>query len=105
MIYSQTFSVPPKLQNPGYSQKTLQVDQRFSLFCSVIAGDEPISLHWQKDGNLLVESDSVSISKVEHDSILRFSSLEAHHMGNYSCHASNEAGTAVKFSYIQVKGR
>ena len=26
-------------------------------------------------------------------------------MGNYSCHASNEAGAAVKFSYIQVKGR
>ena len=76
------------------------------MFCSIIDGDEPISLAWHKDGDLLVESeaDGVSISKVEHDSILRFSSLEAHHMGNYSCHVSNEAGDAVKYCYIQVKG-
>ena len=82
------------------------MEQRFSLFCSIIDGDEPISLTWHKDGDLLVESeaDGVTISKVEHDSILRFNSLEAHHMGNYSCHASNEAGAAVKYSYIQVKG-
>ena len=100
------FSVPPRLQNPGYSHQTLRVDQRFSLFCSIVDGDEPITLTWYKDGNLLVESaaDGVSISKVEHDSILRFTSLEAQHMGNYSCHASNEAGQAVKYSYIQVKG-
>ena len=104
----QIFSVPPRLQNPGYSQQTLQVDQRFSLFCSIVDGDEPIVLSWRKDGELLIESETellgMSISRVEHDSILRFSSLEAHHMGNYSCHARNAAGHAVKYSYLQVKG-
>ena len=76
------------------------------MFCSIIDGDEPITLTWQKDGELLEESeaDGLSISRVEHDSILRFASLEAQHMGNYSCRASNEAGAAVKFSFIQVKG-
>ena len=76
------------------------------MFCSIIDGDEPITLTWHKDGEPLVESetDGLSVSRVEHDSILRFASLEAHHMGNYSCRASNEAGEAVKFSHIQVKG-
>ena len=76
------------------------------MFCSIIDGDEPITLTWHKDGELLEESeaDGLSISRVEHDSILRFASLEAQHMGNYSCRASNEAGAAVKFSFIQVKG-
>lgn len=94
------------MQSPGNSHQTLQVDQRVSILCSIIDGDEPITLFWQKDGVLLLESESegIIINKVDHDSILRINNLEAHHMGNYSCHASNQAGSAVIFSFLQVKG-
>ena len=99
-------SVPPKLQNFGNSHQTLQVDQKITMLCSITEGDEPITLSWQKDGVLLLESGSegIVITKMDHLSILRINSLEAHHMGNYSCHASNQAGSTVIYSFLQVKG-
>ena len=63
-------------------------------------------MSWQKDGEpILAGQDSgVEITMIEHDSILRISRLQGRHMGNYSCRADNEAGTAVVHSFIQVKG-
>ena len=94
------------MQSPGNSHQTLQVDQRVSILCSIIDGDEPITLFWQKDGVLLLESESegIIINKEDHDSILRIYNLEAQHMGNYSCHASNQAGSTVIFAFLRVKG-
>ena len=46
------------LQSPGNSHQTLQVDQRVSILSSIIDGDESITLIWQKDGVLLLESES-----------------------------------------------
>jgi hypothetical protein len=87
-------------------RQSLQQGQRLSVFCSVTAGDQPILMSWQKDGEPL-ESDpasGVEITQIEHDSILRIARLEGSHMGNYSCRADNQAGTAVVYSFIQVMG-
>ena len=77
------------------------------MFCSIVAGDEPIALSWHKDGQLLVAAElaGVTVTRVEQDSILSFASVAAQHSGNYSCRARNEGGQADKHSYLQVKGR
>ena len=99
-------AAPPSLQSPGLPSQSLKQDQRLSILCSITAGDEPIVMSWQKDGEpILAGQDSgVEITMIEHDSILRISRLQGRHMGNYSCRADNEAGTAVVHSFIQVKG-
>ena len=99
-------SAPPSLQSPGLPSQSLKQDQRLSILCSITAGDEPIVMAWQKDGQPIEggQGSGVEITQIEHDSILRISRLEGRHMGNYSCRADNQAGTAVVHSFIQVKG-
>ena len=99
-------SAPPSLQSPGSASQSLKQDQRLSILCSITAGDEPIVMSWQKDGQPIEggQGSGVEITQIEHDSILRISRLEGRHMGNYSCRADNQAGTAVVHSFIQVKG-
>jgi hypothetical protein len=97
-------AVPPKLQKPGNSHQTLTVDQRVSLLCSVVEGDEPVSMLWLKEGEPLAASLGTEVNQVGHDSILRVNRLAAEHMGNYSCQAANSAGTAAIFFFVQVKG-
>jgi hypothetical protein len=99
-----SLAVPPKLQKPGNAQQTLTVDQRVSLLCSVVEGDEPIAMLWLKDGEPLPVSLGTEVNQVGHDSILRVNRLTAEHMGNYSCQAVNFAGTAAIFFFVQVKG-
>ena len=93
------------MQSPGNLHQTLQVDHRVSILCSIIDRDEPMTLFWQKDGVLLLESKSegIIINKVDHASILRMNNSEAHNVGRYSWHASNQAGSAVIFLFLQVK--
>ena len=98
-------AAPPKLQSPGLPSQALQQGQRVSLLCSVTDGDEPILISWQKDGAPLVSSSpDLDVTSIEHDSILRISSLEARHAGNYSCRADNAAGSALVHSAIRVMG-
>ena len=40
----------------------------------------------------------------EYNSMLTIEDLDVHHMGNYSCVASNSAGTAVHYQNIHVNG-
>jgi len=61
-------------------------------------------MSWQKDGMPVSSSVGLEITQIEHDSILRISSLTAAHTGNYSCRADNQAGSAIVHSYIEVIG-
>ena len=97
---------PPKLASLAAPQQQLQQDQRVSVLCSVTDGEEPVVVTWWKDGQALQPSQEsgVDITEIDHDSILRIGRLEGRHMGNYSCRAENEAGSAVVYSFIQVMG-
>ena len=62
-------AAPPSLQSPGLPSQSLKQDQRLSILCSITAGDEPIVMSWQKDGEpILAGQDSgVEITMIEHD--------------------------------------
>ena len=99
--------MPPALQPPGSPHRSLQAGQRVSVLCSLVQGDEPVVLAWQKDGTDISDQSlpGVAINQVDHDSILRIQSLTAGHAGNYSCLASNAAGTAAISAVITVQGQ
>ncbi|XP_071035293.1 cell adhesion molecule Dscam1-like [Parasteatoda tepidariorum] len=79
--------------------KSLQQGQRFSVLCTITEGDQPIRIQWIKDGQQSFQpsttSDDVrSVAVSPFSSSLVFESLAPEHRGNYTCVASNGAGTA-----------
>lgn len=71
------------------------------VMCTVVAGDTPLNITWLKDGQSLQKG-------VQHlddfTVILSLSHLSLFDSGNYTCEASNSAGTAVHSSILKVKG-
>ncbi|GFQ82593.1 down syndrome cell adhesion molecule-like protein Dscam2 [Trichonephila clavata] len=85
------------LIEPFAFPKSLQTGQRFSVLCTVTEGDPPIRIQWIKDGLqsfLASAHDGVrSVVVTPFSTTLVFESLAPEHRGNYTCVASNAAGT------------
>lgn len=85
--------------------KSLHEGQRYNVLCTVIKGDAPLEIEWLKDGvPLFAEKSSskstpthlkgVTVSQVtEFSSMLNFASLRSEHAANYTCRATNVAGS------------
>lgn len=87
---------------------SLQSGQRFNVLCSVIKGDPPIKIKWYKDGDLITSNDGKGIQVMEvtdFSSSLVFGSLGPQHRGNYTCLASNIAGTAQHNETMIIHGK
>lgn len=81
----------PKLNKLSIPEQ-LSIESRATLLCAVSSGDQPIDFQWTKDG---VPFTSGSIEQLnEWTSSLTIYPLSLSHIGNYSCIASNEAGTS-----------
>ena len=62
-------------------------------------------LSWLFNGHSLVDSESLQILKVGRSSILSIDPVQGHHQGNYSCVASNPAGSEAVHASLIVNGR
>ncbi|XP_022242324.1 Down syndrome cell adhesion molecule homolog [Limulus polyphemus] len=68
--------------------------QRFTAICTVIKGDSPVRFTWLKDKHRLEDYLDIRVVGVgEFSSTLIFNSLRPEHHGNYTCIASNLAGS------------
>ncbi|GIY39004.1 down syndrome cell adhesion molecule-like protein Dscam2 [Caerostris darwini] len=85
------------LIEPFTFPKSLQTGQRFSVLCTITEGDPPIRIQWIKDSLqsfLASAHDGVrSVVVTPFSTTLVFESLAPEHRGNYTCVASNAAGT------------
>ncbi|UYV61592.1 hypothetical protein LAZ67_1005454 [Cordylochernes scorpioides] len=80
-----------RFQFPG----SLQEGQRFSVLCSVTRGDRPVEIRWSKDGRPLGDPGVRAVAVAEFSSSLVFEAVRPHHRGNYTCRASNRAGSVA----------
>lgn len=63
--------------------------------CTISGGDLPMNVNWMLNGKPIPSYLDVSTSKVgKRIHVLSIDSVSAEHAGNYSCIASNVAGTA-----------
>ena len=94
-ISSSTDAVPaPPQISPFKVLEDLSEGKRVSLVCSVTSGTAPISFTWLKDGSPVGTLSGVKL--VHFDDFqdqLQIESLDANHMGNYSCNAKNAYGS------------
>ena len=69
--------------------------------CTVVAGDSPLKITWLKDGDLIQKGiqqlDDLTV-------ILSLTRLSLYDSGNYTCMASNAAGSVSHSSVLKVKG-
>ncbi|RWS11782.1 Down syndrome cell adhesion molecule-like protein Dscam2, partial [Dinothrombium tinctorium] len=79
---------------------SLHQGQRYNVLCSVTKGDPPVVINWLKDGKPIAKATNdpqfagINIIHVtEFSSTLIFESLRPEHKGNYTCVASNIAGS------------
>lgn len=95
--------------------KSLHEGQRYNVLCTVIKGDAPLEIQWLHNGILLPINNNlksisgqlkgVTVSQVtEFSSMLNFASLLSEHRGNYTCKATNVAGSASYTAKMEIQG-
>lgn len=101
MIY---YPVPPKIDPLKTVSEALNAEDFFQLVCTVVQGDVPVRIDWLFNNDTLYESDHVLIEKTKRSSMLSIDSVYGEDAGNYTCMASNRAGTTLASYVLVVKG-
>lgn len=77
----------------------------FTLQCSIVHGDLPVSVYWYFNGEKLVNSDEITISQMgARSSVLTIDTVRGHHAGNYTCFGKNIAGLSSHNVELIVNG-
>lgn len=74
--------------------------------CAVTKGDLPIDIYWKlNDYKLMGSNDGILITRSGNRiSTLSIESVRSRHSGNYTCVASNSAGTVEHSAMLYVNG-
>lgn len=76
-----------------------------SLMCTVIKGDNPVTIRWLHNGYVINGQQGVTIGRMGvRASSLTIDSVTAEHSGEYTCMASNLAGSANFSASLAVNG-
>ncbi|KAK6620957.1 hypothetical protein RUM43_011256 [Polyplax serrata] len=88
---------------PFYVEEDLNTGESVQLNCHVTKGDKPIAITWTYNGEDLTAKMGVTTTKIsERSNLLIISSVMATHSGNYTCTATNAAGTTSYTVPIRV---
>lgn len=99
------FTVLPKIAPFSPGSDAFFPGDYFSLQCSIIHGDLPISIYWQHNNHTISTNAEIMISKMgSRSSVLTIESIRDYHAGNYSCFGRNEAGTSNHSVEVIVNG-
>lgn len=98
-------TVMPKIFPFTFGEEDYMAGMSAQLNCMVIGGDTPVDIHW----NVVAQSHSsvlgITTTKFgTKSSVLQIDSLDASHSGNYTCTASNKAGTVYHSAQLTVVG-
>lgn len=109
-------AVAPQLAPFSFGDEAANAGEMATVQCAVIKGDLPIDLAWSFNGRVIEiangafnehnydNSDIVISRSSKRASTLTIESVAARHAGEYSCTASNTAGTATHSSVLSVNG-
>ncbi|KAH7958041.1 hypothetical protein HPB51_027978 [Rhipicephalus microplus] len=94
---------PPRLQ-PFYFPKQPDLHKKVVVHCTVLEGDEPFEFAWYKDNQLVVADKNVQVRTLSESlTSLTVHEVAAENVGNYTCEASNVAGSDRTSAELLVK--
>lgn len=101
------FTVPPQVAPVTIGDEPANWGEQVSATCNVLKGDNPIEITWTLN-NRTINSETypdITIStNGKKISFLVIDSVSAHHAGEYSCIASNLAGSSSRSAILAVNG-
>ena len=75
------------------------------LLCTVVKGDEPLTINWSLQGEELSSGPDLTTSQIgTRTSLLMISSVSYRHTGKYTCTATNAAGSSSISAELKVNG-
>ncbi|EFX83213.1 hypothetical protein DAPPUDRAFT_48415, partial [Daphnia pulex] len=96
---------PPRITPFGMPLRNVMVNSRVQVSCVIEEGDPPFRIRWFRDDRPLLHHHVAGLRLTDfnsYSSILTIDQVTVNHGGNYSCRASNAAGTAVHATLLQV---
>ncbi|XP_022252996.1 Down syndrome cell adhesion molecule-like protein Dscam2 isoform X3 [Limulus polyphemus] len=95
--------VAPHIDEEFFPEKRTATEaESVKLLCSIVKGDPPISITWDKDGVPISRERHRRIQSLEDSSLLILKHLKYRDSGNYTCHASNSAATVSRTTAMIV---
>uniref|UniRef100_A0A1B0DMD3 Ig-like domain-containing protein n=1 Tax=Phlebotomus papatasi TaxID=29031 RepID=A0A1B0DMD3_PHLPP len=86
--------VPPKIMPIQAMTNMLREGMRAAISCQILEGDLPVSFRWERNGKPVIGTGNEVIRRLdEYSASLVVEHISSEHSGNYSCIASNVAGT------------
>lgn len=99
------FSVEPRVTPYHFDQNGVNAQTSIRVLCAVVVGDTPINIKWFKNGQEIWTGMSAVIQKLDDmTSMLSLHHINVEDSGNYTCVATNAAGSASHSSQLKVKG-
>lgn len=99
------FSEPPVLMPLTFGADILDEGQFAQVVCIVGKGDEPLTISWSLQGEIVSSEPSLSTSSLgSRTSMLTITNVGYRHSGTYTCTASNSAGSASQSVELRVNG-
>ena len=110
-MYSLTFlfhSEPPEIGPFSFSKAVMNEGDFAQISCIVTSGDRPLSISWSFHGENLAphgSANGITTSNLGgRMSMLVIEQVKHTHQGNYTCQASNQAGTRSHTAQLIVNG-
>lgn len=75
-----------------------------SIQCTVLKGDPPLNITWLLNGQIMSNSEGVTVMTMKRFSTLNIDSVHHVHSGNYTCLAENYAGSDSFSTTLNVNG-
>lgn len=100
--------VPPKILPINAMTGVLREGMRVGITCQIMEGDRPISFRWERNGKVIANNLAMgtAIRTIdEYTSSLTIEHVASTHSGNYTCIASNVAGSEKYVVPLTVNGR
>uniref|UniRef100_A0A182QBV3 Down syndrome cell adhesion molecule n=1 Tax=Anopheles farauti TaxID=69004 RepID=A0A182QBV3_9DIPT len=86
-----------------FGEEAFDTGSTASVSCIITKGDVPIDIGWSFNGRRLAANDAIMITNGgPRVSILSIDAVDSRHAGNYTCHASNRAGSTKHTAELQV---
>ena len=102
---NSVFLEPPQIIPFTFGKPVIDSGEFAQLTCVVSKGDMPITITWSLKGQELNSGPSITTNMLgQRASMLVISSVDYSHVGEYTCRATNSAGSVTHSALLRVNG-